>query len=220
MVDRATAAAGPLGAEAERNRRRLLDAAAGAFAEHGIDVGVAEIARRAGVGQGTLFRHFPTKDDLVAAIALDRIREMTALATDLLASADEPDPLQAFMERALEAHSRDRTLFEAVGCGAMLRPEMVAAKQEMEQAVGALVKAGRRSGQVRDDVVATDVLVLLHGVLVALEDFNDVAPRLYRRYAVLVRDALRPEGASHLPARPATGAEREAVMSALAARCS
>ena len=71
-----------LRADALRNRRRILDAAAEAFAESGLDVGVAEIARRAGVGPGTIFRRFPTKEDLIAAIVQERIEQMLALADE------------------------------------------------------------------------------------------------------------------------------------------
>src|SRR5258708_36935827 len=68
----------PLRADAERNRRLLLDAAAEAFAEHGLDVSVGEIARRAGVGQGTVFRRFPTKEHLIAAVVVDRMHQASA----------------------------------------------------------------------------------------------------------------------------------------------
>ena len=68
----------PLRADAERNRRRLLDAATEIFCERGLDVGVGEIAERAGVGRGTLFRNFPSKEHLIAAIVVERMRESAA----------------------------------------------------------------------------------------------------------------------------------------------
>ena len=81
MMRPVNAATRPLRADAERNRKRLLDAAAAVFAEHGLEASTAEIARRAGVGHGTVFRRFPTKDDLVAAIVVDRLGEITETAT-------------------------------------------------------------------------------------------------------------------------------------------
>ncbi len=74
----------PLRADAARNRRLLLAAAADEFAERGLDASVADIARRAGVGKGTVFRHFATKDDLLAAIVIDRVRELDAVGERLL----------------------------------------------------------------------------------------------------------------------------------------
>ena len=74
----------PLRADAVRNRAALLAAAADEFAERGLDASVADIARRAGVGKGTVFRHFATKDDLIAAIVLDRVGELTTAGERLL----------------------------------------------------------------------------------------------------------------------------------------
>jgi AcrR family transcriptional regulator len=76
----------PLRADAERNRRRLIDAAVEVFAERGLEASTAEIARRAGVGQGTVFRRFPTKDDLVAAIVVDRLTDIDAKVVALAAN--------------------------------------------------------------------------------------------------------------------------------------
>jgi AcrR family transcriptional regulator len=82
----------PLRADAERNRRAILDAAEAVFGEHGLDVGVAEIAARAGVGRGTLFRNFASKEDLIAAIVSERMAETAGRARELLAS-DRDDAL-------------------------------------------------------------------------------------------------------------------------------
>ncbi|MFP5380306.1 MAG: TetR/AcrR family transcriptional regulator, partial [Vicinamibacteria bacterium] len=105
----------PLRADAERNRRHILEAAAAAFADGGLDVPVAEIARRAGVGAGTLFRRFPTKDDLVIAIVEQRIDDIAARFEEALA---DPDPWAGFaecMEAAVAMQVRDRGVLEAVG---------------------------------------------------------------------------------------------------------
>src|SRR5215468_8046970 len=79
----------PLRADAERNRRRVLDAAATLFGERGLDVGVGEIAQRAGVGRGTLFRNFPSKEHLIAAVVVERMNEAIARGRSL-ADADHP----------------------------------------------------------------------------------------------------------------------------------
>src|ERR1700678_2312744 len=104
----------PLRADAERNRRLLLDAAAAAFAEHGLDVGVGEIARRAGVGRGTVFRRFPTKEHLIAAVVVDRMHHASDLGRDLLTDPDPGEALFALLGEMVRAARTDRALFEAV----------------------------------------------------------------------------------------------------------
>src|SRR5437764_14912993 len=103
-----------LRADAERNRRRLLDAAHELFRERGLDVGVAEIAQRAGVGRGTLFRNFPTKQDLIAAIVIDRMTEATEYGRTLVDAADPEEALFGFLEDMVGRQQVDRGLFEAV----------------------------------------------------------------------------------------------------------
>src|ERR1700739_1948487 len=89
-------------ADAERNRRRLLDAATEMFCERGLDVGVAEIAQQAGVGRGTLFRNFPTKEHLIAAIVVERINESIARGRAALAADVAPgDALFALIDQAV-----------------------------------------------------------------------------------------------------------------------
>src|SRR4051794_27185765 len=103
-----------LRADAERNRRRLLDAATEIFCERGLDVGVAEIAQLAGVGRGTLFRNFPSKEDLIAAIVVERMNESIARGR---AALEHPDPGQALFDLIDESVGRqqtDRALFEAL----------------------------------------------------------------------------------------------------------
>src|ERR1700712_4605958 len=87
-------------ADAARNRAALLVAAEAEFAEHGPGASVADIARRAGIGKGTVFRHFPTKDDLLAAVVLDRVVALTSLALDLSARSDPGPALEEFLYEA------------------------------------------------------------------------------------------------------------------------
>src|SRR6478672_13523501 len=95
-----------LRADAERNRQRLIDAAAELFGERGLDVGVAEIAQRAGVGRGTLFRNFPTKEDLIAAIVVDAMSEAATLGRELLAAPGAGQALFTFLEAAADRQQR------------------------------------------------------------------------------------------------------------------
>src|SRR4249920_2056354 len=106
MVGEPVAPLRPLRADAARNRARILDAARAAFAEAGLDVGVEEIARRAGVGKGTLYRRFPTKEVLVRAIFEDLLDELDGVVDDVAA---EPDAAVAFTRFLGEAARRQAT---------------------------------------------------------------------------------------------------------------
>src|ERR1700733_8237748 len=103
-----------LRADAERNRRRLLDAATEIFCERGLEVGVGEIAQHAGVGRATLFRNFPSKEHLIAAIVVERMRESINQGRALV---DDPDPGQALfdlIDQSVGRQQTDRALFDAL----------------------------------------------------------------------------------------------------------
>src|ERR671935_2368283 len=104
----------PLRADAARNRARTLDAARTAFAESGLDVGVEEIARRAGVGKGTLYRRFPTKEALVRAIFEDRLNELERLTTTAARSADPWNAFVSFLESAARMQASDQGFLDVV----------------------------------------------------------------------------------------------------------
>src|SRR3954447_7991578 len=101
----------PLRADAERNRERILDAARAAFAEDGLDVGLHEIAKRAGVGVGTVYRRFPEKDELVRALFEDRVEEVVSIAEHALSFEDGWTGLEHFLHRSCELQVADRAMF-------------------------------------------------------------------------------------------------------------
>lgn len=145
-----------LRADAQRNLDALLSAAAECFAEQGVDASVDEIARRAGVGHGTVFRRFPTKDALLAAVLASHMAELAAAAE---AACDEPDAGAAFdhfVRGMAEAYARNRSLVEAVK-----RCEMTPEVDALVAAVGRLLLHAQEAGAVRTDVDANDVLALI-----------------------------------------------------------
>ncbi len=194
-----------LRADAERNRRRLLDAAAEPFAERGLDVGVAEIAQRAGVGRGTLFRNFPTKEALITAIVVDRVHAAAARGRELL---DSPHPGEALFELLEEMFGRqqlERTLFEAVQDTFLANPEIRAAHAEIVDVLGELLGGAQEAGTVRSDVGPLDVLLLFKGVCETAAAFRQLDPGLSERHLDLVRAALSPpSGAQPLRGRSPT----------------
>jgi AcrR family transcriptional regulator len=184
-----------LRADAERNRRRLLDAAEALFRERGLDVGVAEVAERAGVGRGTLFRNFPSKEDLIAAIVVERMAEAVDGGRMLL---DAPDPGEALFEFLAEAAGRqhlDRALFEAVGDTWLANDEIRAAHAEVVGIVGDLLGRAQNAGTVRGDISAMDVLMLFKGVCETAAAFAHIDSEIVPRHLDLLRAALRADPA-------------------------
>jgi AcrR family transcriptional regulator len=194
-----------LRADAERNRRRLLDAAQELFRERGLDVGVAEIAQRAGVGRGTLFRNFPTKQDLVAAIVIDRMAEATDYGRRLLDAPDAGEALFGFLEEVVGRQQLDRALFEAVHDAFLANQEIRAAHAEIVGGLEELLTRAKDAGAVRSDVGAMDVLMLLKGVCEAATAFAGSDPSIVSRQLDLVRAAISAGGAERpLRGRPPT----------------
>jgi len=161
--DEATGAgARPQRADAQRNRARILDAAESVFALEGIDVPVDLIAEKAGVGVGTLYRHFPTKEKLCEAVLLDRL---LALTVDAEALADADDPKAAFfgfLTHFVEEGAAKRDLIVAVmGAGLEHDEFSEAVKQDLNDAIGVLLQRAQAVGAVRPDVRPDAVLALL-----------------------------------------------------------
>jgi AcrR family transcriptional regulator len=168
-----------LRADAERNRALVLEAAREVFAEHGLAAGVAEIAERAGVGVATIFRRFPTKEDLLAAIVEDRVREIVALARDAAS-------FRSFMTAAAAVHMADRGLCDAVDCGVFDRPGLVQARADAQLLVSGLLLQAQLDGEVRRDVTVDDIPIVLLGVA------RSAPADSWQRYLDFALDGLRP----------------------------
>ena len=160
----------PLRADALRNRARVLDAAEAVFAEQGISVPVDVIAEKAGVGVGTLYRHFPTKEKLFEAVLVDR---MIGIAADARARLDAEDPGAAFfgfLAHLVEQSASKRDLFIALsGAGIEFEVACAEAKAELTQAVQELLQVAQRAGAVRSDVGSEVVLSLISATCFATE---------------------------------------------------
>lgn len=145
-----------LRADAQRNLDRLLEAAGECFAERGIDCSVDEIARRAGVGHGTVFRRFPTKEALLLAVVVRRVEALTAAAE---AAADAPDAEAAFagfVRSAAEAYERDRALVQGL--------DRCAGRPELDALIAAADRLAHRAhdaGVLRRELGGEDVLRLV-----------------------------------------------------------
>jgi AcrR family transcriptional regulator len=179
-----------LRADARRNRARVLAAAQEAFAAEGLAVPLDEIARRAGVGAGTVYRHFPTKEALFEAIVLGRLRQ---LAEVLRGHADSPDPGAAFfrtLTELVEQNSMKRDLVDALArTGRDLSGPLSAVRVEMRDALGVLLRRAQAVGAVRADVDVRDLGTLLSAVFLAAQQNDGEMPQ---RALAVIRDGLRP----------------------------
>jgi AcrR family transcriptional regulator len=166
-------------ADARHNHARLISAATQAFAEKGADAPLEDIARRAGVGIGTLYRHFPTRLDLQAAVFRSQVGTVCGEGDALLATATPEQAFAAWM-RSLNAYlvtkrGLSRALIEAVGAESELISSCWVAMRETTER---LLRNAQQAGAIRSDVSATDVMRLVHGVAVSTERAPDRADAL------------------------------------------
>ena len=181
----------PLRRDAERNRQRILEAARDAFAEEGLGVTLDEIARRAGVGVGTVYRRFPGKEELIEALFEDVINAFVAVAEECLRIEDPWTGLVRFLERATEAHAVDRGFKEVALSGAHGLERIARARERLYPLATTLVERAQADGSLRSDLAATDV-PLLQLMLGSLSECSrGVDPEIWRRYLGIVTDGLR-----------------------------
>ena len=183
-----------LRADAQRNLESILEAAAAAFAEGGLDVGVADIAKRAGVGQATIFRRFETKDDLIAAVVHRKLDFLMEVAEQAAGRKSAWDGLREFMTKATELNMRDKGLFEAVGERLMSDPHFLAVHERLLAHVGDIVERAKAEGDLRRDLHAQDIPVLTCSAAQAGSMTRGADPELWRRYLQIVFDGMRADG--------------------------
>lgn len=181
----------PLRRDAERNRQRILVAAREAFAEDGLSVTLDEIARRAGVGVGTVYRRFPDKEQLIDALFEDQMTQFVALAEECMRNERPWDGLVRFFEQACASHACDRGFKEVALSGAHGRERVALARQLMFPVVSRLVARAQSDGSLRADVAPTDIPLLQVMLGTLSECTRDVEPDVWRRYLTLVLDGLR-----------------------------
>jgi AcrR family transcriptional regulator len=180
----------PLRVDARRNHDRLLEVAAAAFAERGVDVPLEEIARRSDVGIGTLYRHFPTRDALIEAVFRREVALLCDAADELLRDCPASDALELWLLRFVEYVAAKRgmavALKSVVGADSELFAE---SHRRIHEAINQLVAAGVGSGAIRDDVEPFDLLRAVSGICLATDrdDWRDHAKRLVS----LLMDGMR-----------------------------
>ncbi|WP_433204594.1 TetR/AcrR family transcriptional regulator [Dactylosporangium sp. CS-047395] len=153
-------------ADAVRNRQRVLSAARDAFAELGPGVSLDDVARRAGVGPGTVHRHFPTKDALFAAVIADRLEELAAAGAEL-AGADEPGPaFFGFFRRLAAEAAQNLALSAALTDPAATGEAIREAGRELEGAIAVLLARAQEARAVREDLTTAELHAVIAGAVV------------------------------------------------------
>jgi AcrR family transcriptional regulator len=186
----------PLRADAARNAERILQAAREIYGEVGPEAPIEAIARRAGVGERTLYRRFPTKAALIRA-ALDHCiaEDLTPTIEDVRGSADPLDGLAQLIDAAISLGAREHNLLTAARRAGSLTPDISTALYE---ALRELAQRGQQAGVVRADLVADDLprlIAMLHSVLWTMDSNSDG----WRRYVALMLDAISAAGRRPLP---------------------
>ncbi|MDI3341524.1 MAG: helix-turn-helix domain-containing protein [Sphaerobacter sp.] len=191
-----------LRADAARNRRRIVDAARAVFAERGVNAPLDEIARRAGVGNATLYRHFPTRDALVAAAFKDRLAEYASAAAEALQSPDPWEGFGRYVERVCAMQAADHGACDVL---TMTFPTAGGLEELRDRAFRDFVELGRRAqaaGQLRADFVPEDFVLLLMANAGVVRGTREAAPSAWKRFVGLVLDGCRATSAQPLPPAP------------------
>jgi AcrR family transcriptional regulator len=206
--------------DAERNRQRILRAAAEVFTERGLEATLDDVARRAGVGVGTVYRRFPDKETLVEELFQDRIDALVSVAEEACAA---PDPWAAFvgyLEYVTATMAGDLGLRQMLMFATYGRDQVAYARERMRPVVGKLVERAQATGKLRADFSPTDVPMIAFMLASGAQWACPAQRALWERYLTLVIDGLRParDDSSPLPVAALSPEEMEQAMRAHAQR--
>jgi AcrR family transcriptional regulator len=206
----------PLRRDAERNRQRILRAAAEVFTQRGLDATLDDVARQAGVGVGTVYRRFPDKETLVGELFQDRIDAMVAVAEEAYIATDPWQGLVSFLEYAVASMAGDLGLRQLMMFATYGRDRVAYARERMRPVVARLVERAQAEGTLRPDFSPTDVPLITFLLAAAAEYAGPVQPDIWRRYLGLIIDGMRASGAGRpeLPVAALTPREIERSMRA------
>lgn len=191
-----------LRADAARNREAIVEAARTVFAEQGLDAPLDEIAKLAGTGNATLYRRFPTRSDLVAAVFADRMAEH---AQAVEAGLADPDPWRGFasyVQAGTAMQARDRGIADLVTMNISSAPEIEELRARAYEGMVRLIDRARRAGVLRTDFTDQDVVLLLMANAGLVERAHGIAAEASARLVALVLDGLRADAATDGPAPP------------------
>jgi AcrR family transcriptional regulator len=179
----------PLRADAQRNRARVLEAAQKVLASEGLSAPIDLIADEAGVGVGTVYRHFPTKEALYEAVVVQALAEFTAYGRSLATAPDPGQAFFAFLKRIIEGALSAKAVADALsGSGVDIAERFAPGLAQLEQATNALLRRAQRAEIVRNDIRAREVIAVITGGCIAAEL---VEPKRRPLVLAVVLDGLR-----------------------------
>ncbi len=195
------AEAAPLRVDAQRNRQRILNAAREVYADEGLEAPLEQIARRAGVGIGTLYRRFPNREMLIDALFEDQLQQLVAIGQEALEDEDAWRGVVRFLEQTLGMQVADRGLKDLVSSRTHGRERIELLRDRLVPLVGQLATRAQQQGTLRADLSAQDLLLIGAMIGSVMDITAAVAPDVWIRYLHLVLDGLasRREGPSALP---------------------
>jgi AcrR family transcriptional regulator len=220
QVQDATAGVRPLRRDAERNRQRILKAAWEAFNDRGLDISLDEIARYAGVGVGTVYRRFGTKEELIQALFMARVDSIAAIAEEAYEVPDPWSGLVFFMEQMAEMMAGDLGLRQMLMFASYGQDLVAYARERNAPLIERLVKRAQATGQLRADLRQTDIPFIVFLLADATQLAHGACPGIWRRYLTLILDGMRPgrEGVTPLPVAALRPEEMEKSMRQAAPR--
>jgi AcrR family transcriptional regulator len=197
----------PRRSDARRNRERIVAAARTLFAREGLDASVEDITREAGVGMGTLYRHFPTKDDLIDAVLEDALAELVAFAERAAAETDAWTGFVGFLEQTLALHAANRGLKDVFATRGHVAPRAEVMRGRIRVPLASLIERAQAQGSLRPDFTPEDLPLVFWAGDRVIEATARVAPDYWRRYLGLLVDGLRAGSVTPLPGQPLTSAQ-------------
>ena len=196
-----------LRSDARRNRERLVASARELIAHQGPDVSVEEITQHAGLGMGTLYRHFPTKDELIDAVLEDSFAELVELARSAAEEEDAWTGLTTFLEQALARHAANRGLKDVLASREHGRRRAEAMRKRIRPVLQELIERAQAQGTLRADFTGEDLPLVFWTAGRVIETTAAVSPEYWRRYLGLLLDGLRAGSATELPEPALTRAQ-------------
>ncbi|WP_078966525.1 TetR/AcrR family transcriptional regulator [Streptomyces sp. WM6378] len=201
----------PLRRDALRNRELLVAAARELFAEQGINVPLDEIAKRAGVGNATLYRRFPARGDLVEAVFHDDLAAVMASGERARLADDAWGALTTYLEGVCALLARDRGVGDLMTTGIEGAPTLDAIHAHNHATLSGLMRRAAEDGELRTDVVTEDLLFALSALGTSLPAIESVRPGSWRRHLALLLDGFRAAAQRPLPERALTAEETNLV---------
>ena len=200
-----------LRSDAARNRAALVAAAGEVMAERGLEAPLDEVARRAGIGNATLYRRFPRRIDLIAAVFADRMADHARAVQAALDASDPWEGFRSYIEAAAELQVHDRGIADLITMDVSMAPEIEALRGEAFHGLVELIERAKAAGALRPDATPEDIVVILQGNAGLVTRAHGAAGQASRRLIHLLLDGLRANAATPGPTAPSPRRMRKAM---------